>query len=155
SVTFEDNIEHIEINEDILNNLYAHAAFGQVKYWIDHNFEQSSDYMAKQMTNIMFTKMTSIIYIKNLELKSLYRMCFAIIVILAIGVGALIIFLSYKQEMEKIRLKYIDKEIELERVKQENYLLENEEMRKVLDRIKEDNRKSEAEKNSPCLIQET
>ena len=70
SVTFEDNIEHIEINEDILNNLYAHAAFGQVKYWIDHNFEQSSDYMAKQMTNIMFTKMTSIIYPKNLELRS-------------------------------------------------------------------------------------
>lgn len=82
-------------------------------------------------------------------------MWFAIIVILAIGVGALSTFLSHKQDMEKIRLKHIDKEIELERLKQENYLLENEEMRKILDRIKEDNRKSEAEKNSPWLIQET
>ena len=48
-----------------------------------------------------------------------------------------------------------DREIELERLKQENYLLENEEMQKVLDRIKADNRKIEAEKNSPWLIQET
>lgn len=82
-------------------------------------------------------------------------MWFAIIVILAIGVGALSTFLSHKQDMEKIRLKHIDKEIELERLKQENYLLENEEMQKVLDRIKADNRKIEAEKNSPWLIQET
>ncbi|WP_166626996.1 hypothetical protein [Jeotgalicoccus sp. S0W5] len=82
-------------------------------------------------------------------------MWFAIIVILAIGVGALSTFLSNKQDMEKIRLKQIDKEIELERLKQENYLLENEEMQKVLDRIKADNRKIEAEKNSPWLIQET
>lgn len=78
-----------------------------------------------------------------------------IIVILAIGVGALSTFLSHKQDMEKIRLKHLDKEIELERLKQENYLLENEEMQKVLDRIKEDNRKIESEKNSPWLIQET
>lgn len=57
--------------------------------------------------------------------------------------------------MEKIKLKHIDKEIELQRLKQENYLLENEEMRIVLDRIKEDNRRLETEKDSPWLIQET
>lgn len=52
---------------DILNNLHAHAAFGQVKYWIDHNFKQSADYMAKQLTNIMFTKVSTIVYPNNLE----------------------------------------------------------------------------------------
>lgn len=56
--------------------------------------------------------------------------------------------------MEKLKLQRIDKEIELQ-LKQENYLLENEEMKVVLDRIKADNKRLEDEKSSPWLIQET
>lgn len=78
-----------------------------------------------------------------------------IIILAGISAGIINNYLSHKRSMEKIKLKHIDKEIELQRLKQENYLLENEEMRIVLDRIKEDNRRLETDKESPWLIQET
>ena len=77
------------------------------------------------------------------------------IIVAAILAGVIKNYLSHKKDMELIRLDHIDKEIELERLKQENYLLENEEMRTVLDRIKEDNKRLEAQKDSKWLIQET
>ena len=77
------------------------------------------------------------------------------IIVAAILAGVIKNYLNHKKDMELIRLDHIDKEIELERMKQENYLLENEEMRSVLDRIKEDNKRLEAQKDSKWLIQET
>ena len=77
------------------------------------------------------------------------------IIVAAILAGVIKNYLSHKKDMELIRLDHIDKEIELERLKQENYLLENEEMKAVLDRIKEDNKRLEAQKDSKWLIQET
>ena len=65
------------------------------------------------------------------------------IIVAAILAGVIKNYLSHKKDME------------LERMKQENYLLENEEMRTVLDRIKKDNKRLEAENNSKWLIQET
>lgn len=80
-----------------------------------------------------------------------------VIIIAVAGITASVInnYLSHRKDMEKIKLKYLDKEIELERMKQENYLLENEEMKVVLDRIKEDNKRLAEEKDSKWLIQET
>lgn len=77
------------------------------------------------------------------------------IIVAAIMAGVIKNYLNHKKDMELIRLDHIDKELELERMKQENYLLENEEMRTVLDRIKADNKRLEAENNSKWLIQET
>lgn len=80
-----------------------------------------------------------------------------IVVIAVAGIAAGVInnYLGHRSKMEKLKAEHLDKEIELERLKQENYLLENEEMKVVLDRIKEDNKRLEADKNSPWLIQET
>lgn len=78
-----------------------------------------------------------------------------IIILAGISAGVINNYFKHRKDMEKLKLKHIDKEIELQRLKQENYLLENEEMKTVLDRIKEDNRRLEAGKDSPWLIQET
>ena len=78
-----------------------------------------------------------------------------IIVLAGISAGVIGDYLKHLRKMEKMKLDHIDKEIELERLKQENYLLENEEMRTVLDRIKDDNKRLEAEKDNKWLIQET
>lgn len=80
-----------------------------------------------------------------------------VIIIALAGITAGIInnYLSHRKDMEKIKLDYLDKEIELQRMKQENYLLENEEMRTVLDRIKEDNKRLAEQKDSKWLIEET
>src|SRR5690625_2341870 len=92
----------------------------------------------------------------NKFLKGGKNMWFVVIIAVAgIIAGVISNYLNHRSEIEKIKLEHIDKEIKLERMKQENYLLENEEMKVVLDRIKEDNKKHAAEKNSPWLIQET
>ena len=77
------------------------------------------------------------------------------IIVAAIMAGVIKNYLNHKKDMELIRLDHIDKKIELERMKPENYLLENEEMRTVLDRIKADNKRLEVEKDNKWLIQET
>jgi len=77
------------------------------------------------------------------------------IVLAGILAGVIGDYLKHRRKMEKMKLDHIDKEIELERLRQENYLLENEEMQSVLDRIKADNKRLEAEKDSKWLIQET
>lgn len=60
-VIFDDDI-NLSINRKMHDNFYAYAAFGQVKYWIDSNFEDSADYMAEQLTNFMFMKVENIVY---------------------------------------------------------------------------------------------
>lgn len=62
-VTFNHSLTDI-IDREMHANLHSHAAFGQVKYWIDHDFEQSSEYMAKQLTNFLFMKIDNIVYTK-------------------------------------------------------------------------------------------
>lgn len=78
-----------------------------------------------------------------------------IIAVAGIAAGVINNYLDHRSRMEELKTEYLDKEIELQRLKQENYLLENEEMKTVLDRIKEDNRRLETDKDSPWLIQET
>ena len=60
-MTFDDDI-NLLINRKMYDNFYAYAAFGQVKYWVDNHFEQSSEYMAEQLTNFMFIKVENIVY---------------------------------------------------------------------------------------------
>lgn len=60
-VTFNDDIDLL-INRKMHDNFYAYAAFGQVKYWIDNDFEHSAEYMAEQLTNFMFMKVENIVY---------------------------------------------------------------------------------------------
>ena len=64
-------------------------------------------------------------------------------------------YLNHKKDMELIRLDHIDKEIELELMKQSKYVLENEERRPVLDRFNAYNKRLEVEKDNKWLIQET
>lgn len=80
-----------------------------------------------------------------------------IVIIAVAGIVASVIdkFLSHRSQMEALKIEHLNKEIELERLKQENYMLENEEMKVVLDRIKEDNKRLSIEKDSPWLIQDT
>ncbi len=67
--------------------------------------------------------------------------------------------LKHQRKMEKMKLDAIDKQLELERLKQENFLLENQHMKSELERIKEENAKllesKQTDKNSPWLIEET
>lgn len=60
-ITFDDS-SYLFIDKKIHDNFYSYAAFGLVKYWIDNNFEQSSEFMAEQLTNFMFKKAESIRY---------------------------------------------------------------------------------------------
>ena len=83
------------------------------------------------------------------------NMWLLVIIVTAILAGVISDYLKHQRKMEKLKLDHIDKEIELERLKQENFLLENEEMRTVLDRIKADNKRLATEKDSKWLIQET
>lgn len=83
------------------------------------------------------------------------NMWLLVIIVTAILGGVISDYLKHQRKMEKLKLDHIDKEIELERLKQENFLLENEEMRTVLDRIKADNKRLATEKDSKWLIQET
>lgn len=81
------------------------------------------------------------------------------IVLIGATAGVISDYLKRMNQKEKLRLKQLEKEIELERLKQENYLLENEEMREVLNRLKEENRAriedKNSEKTSQWLIEET
>ncbi|AKG74683.1 hypothetical protein [Salinicoccus halodurans] len=68
-------------------------------------------------------------------------------------------YLKHQRKMEKMRIDAIDKQLELERLKQENFLLENQHMKSELERIKEENKKlleaKQKDKDSPWLIEET
>lgn len=68
-------------------------------------------------------------------------------------------FLKHQRKMEKMKLDAIDKQLELERLKQENFLLENQHMKSELERIKEENAKllesKQTDKNNRWLIEET
>lgn len=81
------------------------------------------------------------------------------IVLIGATAGVISDYLKRMNQKEKLHLKQLEKEIELERLKQENYLLENEEMREVLNRLKEENRARIEDKNSEktnqWLIKET
>lgn len=58
-VTFE-NPTDVEIDYDMYTNFYAYAAFGQVQYWLESDFQQTPTQMAEQLTHFMFMKMRSI-----------------------------------------------------------------------------------------------
>lgn len=81
------------------------------------------------------------------------------IVLICTVAGVITDYLKRMNQKEKLRLKQLDREIELEQLKQENYLLENEEMREVLNRIKEENNQrigtNHSKKDSQWLIEET
>ncbi|MFD2831499.1 hypothetical protein [Corticicoccus populi] len=81
------------------------------------------------------------------------------IVLICTAAGVITDYLKRMNQKEKLRLKQLDKEIELEQLKQENYLLENEEMRITLNRIKEENKERSEEKyaskENKWLIEET
>lgn len=81
------------------------------------------------------------------------------IVLICTAAGVITDYLKRMNQKEKLRLKQLDKEIELEQLKQENYLLENEEMRITLNRIKEENKERSEEKHASkenkWLIEET
>lgn len=81
------------------------------------------------------------------------------IVLICTVAGVITDYLKRMNQKEKLRLKQLDKEIELEQLKQENYLLENEEMRITLNRIKEENKERSEEKHASkenkWLIEET
>ncbi len=68
-------------------------------------------------------------------------------------------YLKHLRKMEKIKVEAVDKQLELERLKQENFLLENQHMKSELERIKEENKKllesKQKDKESPWLIEET
>jgi hypothetical protein len=70
------------------------------------------------------------------------------IVLIGATAGIITDYLKRSTQNEKLRLKQLDKEVELERLKQENYLLENEDMRAVLNRLKEENRQRIEEKHT-------
>lgn len=54
------------------------------------------------------------------------------------GIAFYAITRDYNQEKEKLQLKKMQEERKLEQIKQENYLLENEDMRLELNKIKEE-----------------
>lgn len=64
---------------------------------------------------------------------------------------------DFNQEREKLQFKKMQEERKLEQVKQENYLLENEDMRLELNKIKEERLLTEKEndENKRWLIEET
>lgn len=86
-------------------------------------------------------------------------MWIALIIVLAIVAGFGNDYLKHKRKMEQMRIDAMDKQLELEKTRQENFLLDNHHMQAELERIKEDNRKLLEEKkkdeDSPWLIKET
>lgn len=73
------------------------------------------------------------------------------------GIAFYAITRDFNQEKEKLQLKKMREERKLEQIKQENYLLENEDMRLELDKIKEERLLTgkENEGDKRWLIQET
>ena len=80
-------------------------------------------------------------------------------VILVFTIPIYAIYRGYNQSDEKLNLKKMKEERRLEEIKQENYLLENESMRRELEKIKTENaRKQKAldkKENKRWLIEET
>ena len=68
-------------------------------------------------------------------------------------------YLKHQRKMEKMKIDAVDKQLELERLKQENFLLENQHMKSELERIKEENHEllesKKKNEDSSWLIEET
>ncbi len=64
-------------------------------------------------------------------------------VILVFTIPIYAIYRGYNQSDEKLNLKKMKEERRLEEIKQENYLLENESMRRELEKIKAENAKKQ------------
>lgn len=71
------------------------------------------------------------------------------------GIAFYAIKRDFNQEKEKLQLKKMHEERKLEQIKQENYLLENEDMRLELNKIKEKRLLAENDDNKRWLIEET
>lgn len=82
----------------------------------------------------------------------------AIVLIATIG-GFGSEYLKHQRKIEKMKIDAVDKQLELERLKQENFLLENQHMKSELERIKTENKKlleaKQQDGESPWLIKET
>lgn len=82
----------------------------------------------------------------------------AIVLIATIG-GFGSEYLKHQRKIEKMKIDAVDKQLELERLKQENFLLENQHMKSELERIKTENMKlleaRQQDEESPWLIKET
>ncbi|TVT27815.1 hypothetical protein FO441_08910 [Salinicoccus cyprini] len=78
------------------------------------------------------------------------------IVLIAVASGFGSDYMKHKRKMEQIRVDVLNKEIELEQLRQENYLLENRSMLEELEKIRAENRLSyEKDENRRWLIEET
>lgn len=78
------------------------------------------------------------------------------IVLIAVASGSASDYMKHQRKMEQIRIDVLNKEIELEQIKQENYLLENQSMMEELEQIRMKNRLSyEKDENRRWLIEET
>ncbi|MFC3418760.1 hypothetical protein ACFOLA_04625 [Salinicoccus hispanicus] len=78
------------------------------------------------------------------------------IVLIAVASGSGSDYMKHKRKMEQIRVDVLNKEIELEQIRQENYLLENQSMMEELHKIRAENRLSyERDENRRWLIEET
>ncbi|GAB3062673.1 hypothetical protein ACFOU0_04290 [Salinicoccus sesuvii] len=78
------------------------------------------------------------------------------IVLIAVASGSASDYMKHKRKMEQVRIDVLNKEIELEQIKQENYLLENQSMLEELEQIRMRNRLSyERDEKKRWLIEET
>ncbi|WP_020006805.1 hypothetical protein [Salinicoccus albus] len=86
-------------------------------------------------------------------------MWIALIIVLGILAGFGNDYLKHKRKIERMKIDAMDKQLELEKTRQENFLLENRHMESELERIKADNRRLMEERkkaaDSSWLIQET
>src|SRR5699024_10897600 len=128
-----------------LTGLFRVWPYGQIDY-----INENGEYAYGEFIPYADGEIKSVLYEGGI-----FMWFIVIIAVAGIIAGIISNYLNHRKEMETIKIEQIDKEVELQRLKQENYLLENEEMKVVLDRIKEDNERHAAEKNSPWLIQET
>lgn len=62
NITFEQSSSEMFIDRDMHANSYSYAIFGQLKYWVDHHFEYSSEYMSEQLTNFMLGKVNNLMH---------------------------------------------------------------------------------------------
>lgn len=77
-------------------------------------------------------------------------------IVMALGIPIYAMKRHYNQTDDKLKIKQLDKEREIEMIKQENYLLENKQMQLELDKIKKEREEREQnDKNDRWLIKES
>lgn len=82
-------------------------------------------------------------------------MLWIFLICVCVGLPITMTLIEIPQNRKNLQIKEIKALTELERVKQENYLLENSEMRKELEDIRRENEKYLEPNESKWLIEET